>query len=184
MTTDTAIPPPAAPASLSPAPDRRRSLAGPAAAASLAVAALCLGSAADWLGERTAALRHETIWLTQNAAMRASEARLAASLFSIDPDERRRLRLTATAYCPDCLADEDGPQLSALGAPVRAGRTVAVSRDLRRLLGRTVYIEGFGVRVVEDLMHPRFAGRMDLCLPGKRQALDFGVQNLDVVVLD
>ncbi|KHK01183.1 hypothetical protein NY78_3376 [Desulfovibrio sp. TomC] len=151
---------------------------------SLVVCALFLGSVNDWLAKRTAALRHETIWLTQNAAMRESEARLAASLFSIDPEERRRLRLTATAYCPDCLPDEDGPQLSALGGPVRAGHTVAVSRDLRRLLGRTVYIEGFGVRVVEDLMHPRFAGRMDLCLPDKRQALDFGVQSLDIVVLN
>lgn len=167
-----------------PAPGRLRSLAGPAATASLAVCALCLGQATDRLRTRTAEMRHETIRLAQDAVMRASEERLAGSLFIIDPDERRRLSLTATAYCPECLADEDGPQPSALGAPVRAGRTVAVSRDLRRLLGRKIYIEGVGVRVVEDLMHPRFAKRMDLCLPDKRQALAFGVQNLDVVVLD
>ena len=181
MTDDNTISPSAAPAPVLP---KRRFLAGPVITASLAVCALCLGMTTDWLAKRTAALRHETIWLTQGAAMRKSEARLAASLFSIDPEERRLLRLTATAYCPDCLAEGDGPQPSALGGPVRAGRTVAVSRDLRRLLGRTVYIEGFGVRVVEDLMHSRYAARMDLCLPGKRQALDFGVQNLDVVVLD
>jgi 3D (Asp-Asp-Asp) domain-containing protein len=175
---------PAVPADRPAGAGRLRSLAGPAARALLAVCALGLGSTADWLAQRTAALRHETLELAQDAALRRSEASLAVSLFSIDPQERRRLRLTATAYCPDCLAGEDSPQASALGTVVRAGRTVAVSRDLRRLLGRTVAIEGFGVRVVEDLMHPRFAGRMDLCLPDKRQALDFGVQNLDVLVLD
>lgn len=172
------------PAEASPRPARRRSLAGPAATASLTLAALCLGAANDWLAERAGQLRHETIELSQDAVMRAGENRLAASLFAIDPAERRRLRLTATAYCPECLADEDGPQPSALGQPVRAGRTVAVSRDLRHLLGRKIYVEGFGVRVVEDLMHPRFAKRLDVCLPDKRQALDFGVQNLDVVILD
>jgi len=163
---------------------RLRSLAGPAATASLAVCALCLGTATDWLAERADDLRHETIRMTQDAVMRASEERRSAALFVINPDERRRLSLTATAYCPECLADDDGPQPSALGRPVRAGRTVAVSRDLRYLLGRKIVIEGFGVRVVEDLMHPRFAKRMDLCLPDKRQALAFGVQSLNVVVLD
>ena len=67
---------------------------------------------------------------------------------------------------------------------MRPGRTVAVSQDLKRLLGRKVYIEGFGVRVVEDLMHPRFENRLDLCLPDRRQALAFGVKRLDVVILD
>ena len=154
-----------------------------AATAALAVSALALAQAGDWLRQATGELRHETVLMAQDAAMARSDAAMAAGLFAIDPEERRRLRLTATAYCPDCL-DDDGPQLSASGAPVRAGRTVAVSRDLRRLLGRKVYIEGVGVRVVEDLMHPRHAGRLDLCLPNKRQAVDFGVQTLEVVILD
>lgn len=165
------------------APPPRGSLGLAAATAALAVSVLALGQAGDWLRRATGELRHETVLLAQNAAMTRSEAAMAAGLFAIDPEERRRLRLTATAYCPDCL-DDDGPQLSASGAPVRAGRTVAVSRDLRRLLGRKVYIEGVGVRVVEDLMHPRHAGRLDLCLPSRRQAVDFGVQTLEVVILD
>jgi 3D (Asp-Asp-Asp) domain-containing protein len=131
-----------------------------------------------------AELRHETVLLAQEAAMHQAETARIGTLFTIDDDERRRLRLTATAYCPGCLPGDDGLSLSASGEPVRAGRTVAVSRDLRRLLGRRVFIEGVGVRVVEDLMHPRFAARLDLCLPDKDQALAFGVQNLVVVVLD
>ena len=165
------------------APPPRGGLGMAAATAALAVSALALAQAGDWLRQATGELRHETVLMAQDAAMARSEAAMAAGLFAIDPEERRRLRLTATAYCPDCL-DDDGPQLSASGAPVRAGRTVAVSRDLRRLLGRRVFIEGVGVRVVEDLMHPRFAARLDLCLPDKDQALAFGVQNLVVVVLD
>ena len=172
------------PASLPATAGRRRSLAGPAAVASLAVSALCLGTATDWLAERADDLRQQTIRMTQDALLRASEERRSATLFVLEPDARSRLNLTATAYCATCLDDGDGPQPSALGAPVQAGRTVAVSRDLRHLLGRKIAIEGFGVRVVEDLMHPRFAKRLDLCLPDKRQALAFGVQNLTVVVLD
>ena len=164
-------------------PPSKGGLCMAAATAALAVSALTISQTGDWLRRATGELRHETVLMAQDEAMARSEAAMAAGRFAIDPDERRRLRLTATAYCPDCL-DDDGPQLSASGAPVRAGRTVAVSRDLRRLLGRKVYIEGIGVRVVEDLMHPRFAKRLDVCLPDKRQALDFGVQNLDVVILD
>jgi 3D (Asp-Asp-Asp) domain-containing protein len=45
-------------------------------------------------------------------------------------------------------------------------------------------VEGLGVRVVEDLMHPRYSDRLDLCLPDREQALAFGVKRLDMVVLD
>lgn len=48
------------------------------------------------------------------------------------------------------------------------GKTVAVSRSLaaKGWLGRKVYIPGIGVRIVEDLMHPRIKGdALDVCVP-------------------
>ncbi len=129
--------------------------------------------------------RHEELLTAQEDLMRSGDSRLSGRLFSLDPDTRRSYRLTATAYCPECGVSEGVTQPTALtGRPVRPGRTVAVSRDLRRLLGRTVYIEGLGLRVVEDLMHARHVGRMDLCLPDREKAQAFGVRRLDMVVMD
>lgn len=167
-----------------PAPVAKLRLALPAATACLALVSCGLDWGAGLLARSQAELRHETVRLAQEAVMRQDEAARLADLFSLDLEDRRRFRLTATAYCPLCLTDDDTPQPAALGGPARPGRTVAVSRDLKRLLGRKVYIEGLGVRVVEDLMHPRFTSRMDLCLPDREQAVAFGVKRLEVVVVD
>jgi len=163
---------------------RRKTAAGPLATAALAISALFLAEGAQRLAERVADLRHQSIRLVQEETMRAGESQLADALFDIAPEARRRFAVTATAYCPTCGMVDDTHQLAALGGLVRPGRTVAVSRDLKRLLGRKVYIVGLGVRVVEDLMHPRFERRLDLCLPDREQALAFGVRRLDMVVLD
>lgn len=161
-----------------------RTLAGPAATVCLALAALGLGLGGENVHRRLADLRHETVRLAQETVMRDDEAGRVADLFTLAQEDRRRFRLTATAYCPLCGTDADTPQPAALGGPVRPGRTVAVSRDLKRLLGRKVYLQGLGVRVVEDLMHPRYTGRVDLCLPDREQAIAFGVQRLEMVVVD
>lgn len=68
------------PASLPAAEDRLRSQAGPAAMASLAVSALGLGTATDWLAERADDLRQETIRMTQDAIQRACEKRRTTAL--------------------------------------------------------------------------------------------------------
>ena len=68
------------PASLPAAAGRLRALAGPAAMASLAVGALCLGTATDWLAERADDLRQETIRMTQDAIQRACEKRRTTAL--------------------------------------------------------------------------------------------------------
>lgn len=129
-------------------------------------------------------LQHNSILQAQETIMRATEQRWIRELFGLDPGERRSFRLTATAYCPLCGVPDGEPQLAALGGLVRPGRTVAVSQDLRHLLGRKVYIKGFGLRVVEDLMHPRYSARLDLCLQDHKQAQAFGVKRLDMVVVD
>ncbi len=163
---------------------RHRKDAGPLAAVSLAILALCLTEGSHWLRLRMEQLRHQTIRLAQEETMRTVETQQTAALFRIPPAARRRFSLTATAYCPSCGVAENVHQSAALGGLVRPGRTVAVSQDLKRLLGRKVYIDGLGVRVVEDLMHPRFRQRLDLCLSDREKAMAFGVKRLHMVVLD
>ena len=65
--------------------------------------------------------------------------------------------------------------LTALGTRATPGRTVAVSRDLAKQgwLGRTVYIPGYGVRLVEDLMDKSIKGnRVDICMASRNDYPD------------
>jgi len=55
------------------------------------------------------------------------------------------------------------------------GRTVAVSHDLKHLLGKTVYVEGYGVRRVNDLMARRWERRIDVLVGSKEEARQRGV---------
>lgn len=154
------------------------------ALAALALSAVGLSHGTTVLHKRMVALRHDEARLAQEAIMAEAGKNRVPRLFRIDEEDRRLFRLTATAYCPLCGTEDGQPQLTVRGRAVRPGRTVAVSQDLRRLLGRKVLIEGLGVRVVEDLMHPRFTDRLDLCLPDKEQAVAFGIKRLGLVVLD
>lgn len=63
------------------------------------------------------------------------------------------------------------------------GRTVAVSHDLKHWLGKWVYIETIGMRKVEDLMSPTYEKKMDLLVSNKELAFEFGVKQLNVVLL-
>lgn len=154
------------------------------ALAALAVSALGLSEGVAILHRRMAALRHDAARLAQEAVMAQAGDKRVTELFRVGEEDRRLLTLTATAYCPLCGSEDGQPQSTARGGVVRPGRTVAVSQDLKYLLGRKVFIEGLGVRVVEDLMHPRYTDRLDLCLPDKEQALAFGVKRLGLLVLD
>jgi len=68
------------------------------------------------------------------------------------------------------------PQRNAIMRKPKPGLSVAVSRDLAHLLGQEIWLEGLGVRQVDDLMHPRYERRVDILMPGERQAREFGVR--------
>ncbi len=167
-----------------PSPGEKRTPRLSIALAALALSAVGFAQASVMVRQRLAVLRHDTARLAQEAVMAGDARKRLGALFSIEDEQRRCFTLTATAYCPLCGAEDGQPQPTARGGVVRPGRTVAVSRDLKHLLGRRVLVEGLGVRVVEDLMHPRYSDRLDLCLPDREQALAFGVKRLDMVVLD
>jgi len=79
---------------------------------------------------------------------------------------------------------DNTPYVNAIGKRPVIGRDVAVSRDLIYLLGKYVYIEGFGVRKVTDLMNPRFKNRVDILVGNKMQARRLGkIENVKLIVL-
>lgn len=89
------------------------------------------------------------------------------------------LIVSASAYtaCPS----EGGP-LAADGTTVRPGVTCAISRDQRHLLGKYIHIEGIGRRLVNDLMGARWRQAIDVAVPSKRAANEFGRQKVTVRV--
>lgn len=132
---------------------------------------------------RTAALAEKTARTAMDAAMRAQDGRLAENLFAPYP-EPRLFTVTVTAYSPTPDQTWGDPWIGAMGRRVRPGKTLAVSHDLKHLLGSRVYVQGVGYLVAEDLMHPRWENRIDLCLRTRDRAEAFGVKQLDMVVLD
>ena len=84
-----------------------------------------------------------------------------------------RLRLSAYTARPE-ETNEDVENTALMQNP-RPGWTVAVSHDLRSWLGKRVYVEGFGVRFVGDLMNARYAKSIDILVADVEEALTIGV---------
>jgi len=93
-------------------------------------------------------------------------------------------KVTVTFYTLSESECDNTPYINALGKRPVIGRDVAVSRDLIYLLGKYVYIEGFGVRKVVDLMNARFKNRVDILVSSKKQARRLGkIKDVKLVVL-
>jgi len=91
--------------------------------------------------------------------------------------------ITITAYSPSVEETNEDPENTALMEPPIIGYTCAVSRDLKHMLGKRIYIYGVGVFKVNDLMNKRYEKRIDICT-NKSSAIEFGIQERDVVMID
>jgi 3D (Asp-Asp-Asp) domain-containing protein len=144
---------------------------------------MLLFSAMAFLQSRTESLANETAQAALELSMRLADARSVGDLFAPSP-EPRLFAVTVTAYSPTPDQTWGDPWTGAMGRRVRPGKTLAVSHDLKHLLGSRVYVEGVGYLVAEDLMHPRWENRVDLCLRTRDRAEAFGIKQLNMVVLD
>ena len=66
----------------------------------------------------------------------------------------------------------------------KPGVHIAVSRDLKWMLGKKVYIKGIGVRRAEDVMHKRYRKRIDIMMSSVKNAREFGIQDLQIKVIN
>lgn len=146
-----------------------------------AMATLC---AFAWIWLQTASLETDAARLSQEIIMVGAETKKAGMLFARNAESSRALKVTATAYSPGQAQTDASPWRGALGLRIKPGRTLAVSQDLRRLLGRRIYVPGLGFRVVEDLMHPRWSNRVDFCVRDREQAASFGIRDIEIVIID
>lgn len=85
------------------------------------------------------------------------------------------LVVSVSAYTP---YEKGQNGMGALGEKVIPNKTVAVSRDLKYLLGKVIYIQGIGERKVNDLMAKRWRYKIDLCVPNVNYTKKFGIKKL------
>lgn len=94
------------------------------------------------------------------------------------------VKITVTAYTNSVDETNSDPHNTSLMEDPVPGWTCAVSRDLSYLLGKKIYIERVGIRKVTDLMNKRFTKRVDILVPNKQHAKEFGKKkNIKIVPL-
>lgn len=69
------------------------------------------------------------------------------------------------------------------GTKVCAGRTLAVSHDLKYLMGKWVRLKGLGTFKVEDLMHKKHRRAVDVYSPSIRKAKRFDPHKVELTVI-
>jgi len=101
----------------------------------------------------------------------------------IKPEQKITVTLTGyTLTKEEC--NNDLENTAAMMEPL-PGYTCAVSVDLRHLLGKKIYIYGYGVWYVSDLLNKRYSKSVDLLVWEKKTAWKIGRRiNMDIVVLD
>ena len=99
-------------------------------------------------------------------------------------DKIKSVEVDITAYTARKEECDETPWFTAIMEEPVPGWTVAVSHDLKYMLGKRVYIKGFGVRRVNDLMNSRYTKRVDILVPTVALARKIGVQTSTIVMLN
>lgn len=131
------------------------------------------------IGQQQAEIRMSQILIsTQEEYIAELEGRLA---------DKYSRAVTLTAYTARSRECDATPHKTAIMVKPRPGRTIAVSRDLFDdgwTFGRSVYIEGHGVFVIEDLMHRRHTQKIDILMGTVQEARAFGKVNGQAVLIE
>lgn len=64
----------------------------------------------------------------------------------------------------------------------KVGHTVAVSRDMKHLLGKRIYIQGHGIRTVESLTHKKLRRTIDVYVASNKIAMKIGKSKKKIIV--
>lgn len=96
-----------------------------------------------------------------------------------EPQIIKQRNMRVTGYTPT-------GNKTALGEDVVVGRTAAVSRNCMDLLGEKVYIEGHGIRYVNDLTADWVGEKFNICtidlaVPTEKHAMQIGNEVREVI---
>jgi 3D (Asp-Asp-Asp) domain-containing protein len=96
-----------------------------------------------------------------------------------------KIEVTVTAYTARIEETNCDPENTSIMETPVVGWTVAVSRDLAHLKGQRIYIPGFGVRRVNDLMNSRYTRRIDILVGTVEEARIIGIiKNVIISVIE
>lgn len=97
-------------------------------------------------------------------------------------EEKHIERYTVTAYCPcvKCCGKSNG--ITASGIKAVEGVTVAMNKSIP--FGTKIYIDGVGERIVQDRGGAIKGNRIDLYFDSHQEALNFGRQTKEVIILN
>lgn len=99
-------------------------------------------------------------------------------------DAERIKIVTVSHYTRSRDETDSTPNQTAILTFARPGFTVAVSHDLKYMLGHYIYIYNRGVFYVEDLMNERWTKKIDVLVDTKKEAYTKGtLENQQVVLL-
>ena len=87
-----------------------------------------------------------------------------------------------THYCPCAICNSRSDGLSSTGTKLTPGRTIAVDPSVIPL-GSTVWIEGYGTRIAEDIGGAINGRHIDMLVSGHAEAYDKGVVDRDVYIV-
>lgn len=91
--------------------------------------------------------------------------------------------VTVSAYNAVKGQTDSTPHWTATNRRAVPGLTCAVSRDLSHLLGKEIYIPGYGPRHVTDVMNERWTRKIDLLVATVAEARKIGNIKTRITVL-
>jgi len=104
------------------------------------------------------------------------------SLTGAPENYKRLLNMTATAYAPGTLDNGKWDTLTYMGGTVRHG---VVAVDPRVIpMGSKLWVEGYGEAIAEDQGSAIKGNRIDLAFNDRKEALDYGIKNVKIYVLN
>jgi len=95
---------------------------------------------------------------------------------------KRIVNMTATAYAPGPLDNGKWNNQTYMGGTVRKGVAAVDPKIIP--MGTKLWIEGYGEAIAEDQGSAIKGHRIDLAFEDRQEALDYGIKNVKIYVLD
>ncbi|WP_378957084.1 3D domain-containing protein [Pelosinus sp. sgz500959] len=120
--------------------------------------------------------------LLNNQTLAPQTTRESNSLTGAPQNYKRILNMTATAYGPGMLDNGKWNNLTYMGGTVKHG---VVAVDPRVIpMGTKLWVEGYGEAIAEDQGSAIKGNRIDLAFNDRNEALDYGIQNVKIYILN
>lgn len=99
--------------------------------------------------------------------------------------QKKVIHVVSYAYTLSKRETDKHPEKNATGTRSIPGRTCAVSRDMKDLIGNHIYIRSLDrTCYVNDLMNKRYRRSIDITMKTRKKAFEFGKNNDTIVILN